>query len=67
MKGEIVNGIATVTIKSGRTATKVGIAKIEHIGRDSVRFTLIKEPSGGEHMIPKDAILKKDKSYKQTD
>ena len=65
ISGKIINGVAIVTIKSGRTATKIGIAEIEHIGRDSVQFTLIKEPSGGEHMIPKDAILTKDKSYKQ--
>ena len=63
--GKIINGVAMITIKSGRSATKTGTAKMEHIGKDSLQFTLIKEPSGGEHMIPKDAILTKDKSYKQ--
>ncbi|MBE9487698.1 MAG: hypothetical protein IMY73_00790 [Bacteroidetes bacterium] len=65
IKGEIKNGVAIITIKSGRTATKAGTAKIEYIGKDSVLFTLIKEPSDGEHMIPKNIILTRDKSYKQ--
>ena len=59
INGTVENGIATVAIKSGRTAKITGVAEIKHISRDSVIFTLIKEPGGGEHLIPEKVILVK--------
>ena len=59
INGKVENGVASITIKSGRTAKIPGVAKIVHIGKDSIKFTLIKVPTGGEHLMLKEAILVK--------
>ena len=59
INGKVENGVASITIKSSRTAITHGVAKIVHIGKDSVRFTLVKEPTGGDHLIPKEIVLVK--------
>ncbi|MFI3268367.1 MAG: hypothetical protein R3Y51_06595 [Rikenellaceae bacterium] len=59
IEGTIEDGVAIVSIKSGRGAKVAGTAKLEIITNDSIRFTLLEEPSQGEHALPSKMNLPK--------
>ncbi|MFI3322228.1 MAG: hypothetical protein R3Y50_06845 [Rikenellaceae bacterium] len=60
IKGVAKNLTATISIQSGRSARIPGTAKLEFLSRESILFTIIEEPKGGEHLIPREIVLYRD-------
>lgn len=60
IQGAIKNGELIVKIKSAYETGEPGTAKITFIGKDSIHFKLISQPSC-ENWIPNEAILIKSK------